>query len=880
MFTPELLFTDAVPPLLRQAPLRTVLVVPGTKSPNEGDRRWLRRALGMNDDVEIVVGTAEQATDDAWLLVVAIGTGVSKVLGSKLPHQIRAGIAQHPVTAVPVVCLPPWSAWRRGPRATLHHARWVGEEVEALFSRPRLLPDLSDVRYKVLHTLDDMREACANIRRAGGPVTWDTETFGACGQPWFRPVCLAFATAAHRVVYLLTEEAITAPGVGEEFGALVREFGHGGADIKYDLKTILGSPFTAEFRDPAGRGGRWFHGPVEHDTKFFAKLLDVSGSGKLDELGWQVGTGGHKGVMAEAMAKAEKALSLLRTAAAKRVPAEWHYEMVPYRKGKRRKQVVTLDRAQTRDELRLSLSEAWVKTRTITDPSTKEKRKCSISEYLGRPELRIPEDWLTAAADWDCPVKRYSYALMDRDVCHRYCAQDVWATVLLRAHLKRRMDRPDAAPMRRVWDSHLSEIPAAVARMEAGGMPFDEPAARGLSVKLGREIAGLEGDIRAALPDGYDEAFNPGSDDQVRRLLFDDLGLNGTKKTNTGKKSVDASVLKELKDAHPMVAKIGKFRELRKLRSTYADGLLSQIREDGRIHGSFNPMGAGTGRWSSSDPNLQNIPTRTDTGKTVKALFNAPPGYVLVQIDYSTLEVRIAALLAECETMRGAFWEDDGSRADFHANAARVASQVAWLDVPWDDADDAERARRRKIAKTIVFGTLFGQGTGGLARSLGISEDEASVVQVALFEGFAGLGKLKARLLRETRKDGYCWTWWQGQRARRRPMAQISSKDDGLRAYGERCSLNTPVQGTGSEFNTASVVGLWRVIDENGLDAQVIGAVHDSTVSLVHEADLDDYVTAAVRVMEGWAWDGVPTPVDVEFGKNWRDLSPYPVKSK
>jgi DNA polymerase-1 len=384
-----------------------------------------------------------------------------------------------------------------------------------------------------------------------------------------------------------------------------------------------------------------------------------------------------------------------------------------------------------------------------------------------------------------------------------------------------------------------------LAKMEEAGIGADREYLEELGESLRDRLATLEAEIYRAA----DGAFNINSTLQLREVLFERLGLPVLKKTPKGAPSTDASVLQKLADEHPVVDHLLKYRALEKLRSTYVDGLIPLIREDGRIHCVFNQTGAATGRLSSERPNMQNIPIRTEEGRTIRRAFVAAPGHEFVVADYSQIELRILAHLSEDPGLLEAFGIGD----DIHtATAARVFGM--------DPADVDPDLRRR--AKTINFGLLYGMEAYGLAQRLEISTEEAQEHMDAYFDQFPQVRAFMDGIVDRARHDGYTTTLL----GRRRYLPELASDNFRIRQAGERMALNAPIQGAAADIIKQAMIELDRHIEREGLAASMLLQVHDELVFEVPEDEVEQAADLVRGVMEGVFELAVPLLVDVATG--------------
>ncbi len=397
-------------------------------------------------------------------------------------------------------------------------------------------------------------------------------------------------------------------------------------------------------------------------------------------------------------------------------------------------------------------------------------------------------------------------------------------------------------------DIELPLVPV-LARMEENGIAVDRAFLEKLGDDLRRRLAELEAGIHEAAG----EVFNINSTLQLRSILFDadKLGLPVVEKTPKGVPSTSASVLEKLSDAHPMVALLLQYRELEKLRSTYVDALLPLIEPDGRVRGRFNQMAAATGRLSQEQPNLQNIPVRSEEGRIIRQAFVATPGHHLLVADYSQIELRILAHLSGDPGLVDAFAND----LDIHtATAARVAG----IDPSEVDVD----ARRR--AKVINFGLLYGMEAYGLAQRLGVSREEATEHIDAYFDRFSEVKAFMRGIVEEARRNGYTTTLL----GRRRYLPELMSGNFRDRQMGERMALNAPIQGAAADIIKKAMIVLDRRLREAGSGAEMLLQIHDELVLEVPDAEAVAVRAMTVETMENIVELRVPLRVDAASGAN------------
>ncbi len=393
------------------------------------------------------------------------------------------------------------------------------------------------------------------------------------------------------------------------------------------------------------------------------------------------------------------------------------------------------------------------------------------------------------------------------------------------------------------------ELPlvAVLARMEETGIGVDREFLESLSDDLRSRLADLEHQIHEAAGG----AFNVNSTLQLREVLYERLELPVLKKTPKGVPSTDASVLEKLREAHPVVDNLLGYRELEKLRSTYVDALLPLIESDGRVRGRFNQMAAATGRLSQEQPNLQNIPVRSEEGRIIRQAFVAAPGHQFLVADYSQIELRILAHLCGDPGLVEAFEND----LDIHtATAARVAG-VSPEDVDPD-------ARRR--AKVINFGLLYGMEAYGLAQRLGIGREEAAAHIEAYFAQFPDVRAFMRGIVDEARATGYTTTLL----GRRRYLPELASSNFRNRQMGERMALNAPIQGSAADIIKKAMVQLERELRAAALDTEMLLQIHDELVLEVPDAEMEVATGLTRSVMEGIVALRVPLKVDIASGHN------------
>lgn len=423
-------------------------------------------------------------------------------------------------------------------------------------------------------------------------------------------------------------------------------------------------------------------------------------------------------------------------------------------------------------------------------------------------------------------------------------------TLALVAPLRDRMARENAT---NVFDGIEMPLVPVLAKMERAGMLVDPDRLHSLSEGLATQIAEVERSIRDL---AGDETFNIGSPMQLSHVLFDVMGLptKGLKKTKRGYYSTNAKVLSDLARDHEIVRLILDWREKSKIKSTYLDTLGPLRRGDGRVHTTYNQTITATGRLSSSDPNLQNIPTRSELGRTVKTAFSAGEGSVFLAVDYSQIELRLLAHLSGDEHLVRAFNEGE----DFHAETAARVFGVPVFEVTPD---------LRSRAKAVNFGIVYGQQAYGLSQSLHISMAEARDMIDRYYEAYPGVRTFLDNVVARAKQTGYAETMY----GRRRHIPELKAKNPQLRGFGERTAMNHPMQGTAADIIKIAMARVSRRLEEEGFAAHMILQVHDE---LDFECPIDEVerLTTMVRdVMEHVVDLRVPLIAEASTGITWAD---------
>ena len=421
------------------------------------------------------------------------------------------------------------------------------------------------------------------------------------------------------------------------------------------------------------------------------------------------------------------------------------------------------------------------------------------------------------------------------------CAEAVWN---LRSVLENELEKNGMTKLYRDIELPLCTV---LYRMEKRGIAIDREQLEEFGTMLAQRIDDCE-----KLIFGYSEGpFNINSTKQLGELLFDKLGLPPVKKTKTGY-STNADVLEKLKSKHPIIPAIMDYRMLTKLKSTYADGLIKEIREDGRIHTTFQNLVTATGRLSSTEPNLQNIPVRTDLGAEVRKMFVSKPGYVLVDADYSQIELRVLAHIARDENMMDAF----NSGLDIHAATASQVFGVSMENVT---------PLQRRHAKAVNFGIVYGISEFSLAEDIGVSRYEAKEYIENYLANYSGVRKYMRDVVDNARECGYTQTMF----ARKRYIPELKSSNFNIRSGAERIALNTPIQGSAADLIKLAMIRVEDALQKHYPVAQLLLQVHDELIVECPEEIASDVAALVSREMEQIAELLVPLMAEAKCGKSW-----------
>ena len=423
------------------------------------------------------------------------------------------------------------------------------------------------------------------------------------------------------------------------------------------------------------------------------------------------------------------------------------------------------------------------------------------------------------------------------------CAEALWQ---LRPVLTGELEKNGMAALYRDMELPLCDV---LYHMEQRGIRIDRNQLEQFGDMLTRRIS----DCEKVIFSYSDGTFNINSPKQLGEVLFDKLGLPPSKKTQKGY-STNAEVLEKLKDKHPIIPAIMDYRMLTKLKSTYADGLLKEIGEDGRVHTTFQNLVTATGRLSSTEPNLQNIPVRTDLGAEIRKMFVPEPGCVLVDADYSQIELRVLAHIADDQAMQKAFCD----RVDIHT---ATASQV--FGIPVEEVTPLQR----RHAKAVNFGIVYGISEFSLAEDIGVSRYEAREYIDNYLANYSGVRSYMKQVVANARESGFTRTLY----GRRRYVPELKSSNFNVRSAAERVTLNTPIQGTAADIIKLAMIRVENALAESFPQAKLLLQVHDELIVECPEEQAEAVAKLVSREMEGVAQLKVPLTAEAHFGKSWYD---------
>jgi len=444
-------------------------------------------------------------------------------------------------------------------------------------------------------------------------------------------------------------------------------------------------------------------------------------------------------------------------------------------------------------------------------------------------------------------AKQLRFDEVDIETAAAYAAED--ADITYRLHQKLWPSLEAEAELARVYTEIERPLIDVLGKMERTGVRVDAEMLSSQSRELAESMAAIKESAYAAAGG----PFNLDSPKQLQEVLYERLALPVRGKTPKGQPSTAESVLQDLAEAYDLPRLVLEYRGLAKLKSTYTDKLPREINpRTGRIHTSYHQAVAATGRLSSSDPNLQNIPIRTPEGRRIRQAFVAPPGHKLIAADYSQIELRIMAHLSGDEGLLRAFHE----RADIHR---ATAAEVFNVEL------DAVTAEQRRSAKAINFGLIYGMSAFGLARQLGIQRGEAQAYVDLYFDRYPGVKRYMEETRQRAREQGYVSTVF----GRRLYLPEINSRNAQRRQYAERSAINAPMQGTAADVIKRAMLEVDRGLADGSIAGKLIMQVHDELVLEVAEAAAGSAASAVAAIMEGAAELSVPLQVDTGIGANW-----------
>lgn len=446
----------------------------------------------------------------------------------------------------------------------------------------------------------------------------------------------------------------------------------------------------------------------------------------------------------------------------------------------------------------------------------------------------------------DYPVSKLATSFLGlsvEDADAAGCAEAVW---LLREPLRAELEKAGETRLYETMELPLCDV---LYRMERRGIAID----RNQLEQFGRMLSQRVADCESLIFSFSGESFNINSPKQLGEVLFEKLGLPPVKKTKTGY-ATNADVLEKLKSKHPIIPAIMDYRMLTKLKSTYADGLMKEIREDGRIHTTFQNLVTATGRLSSTEPNLQNIPVRTDLGAEIRKMFVPKPGCVLVDADYSQIELRVLAHIADDQTMQQAFCSGE----DIHTT---TAAQVFGVE------KEAVTPLQRRHAKAVNFGIVYGISEFSLAEDIGVSRYEARAYIDQYLATYHGVRDYMKKVVSDAREQGYTETLY----GRRRYIPELKSSNFNVRQGAERIALNTPIQGTAADLIKLAMIRVEKALEENFPEAELLLQVHDELIVECPEEIAPQVAELVSREMEQVAALSVPLTAEAKYGKSWYD---------
>jgi DNA polymerase-1 len=476
-----------------------------------------------------------------------------------------------------------------------------------------------------------------------------------------------------------------------------------------------------------------------------------------------------------------------------------------------------------------------------------------VAGYMVNPALRSQtlDDVVSTRFGGELPPKPLNPETgAEETACARRAAGEAMTALLVRSVLQSDLDE---GGLTNLFSEVEMPLVPVLARMELAGIELDLDALAAMSGEFGETLTGLESRIYELV--GHE--FNIGSPKQLEQILFTELALPATKRTRTGF-STDASVLDELRDKHEVIGLILEHRQVSKLKSTYVDALPTLVDSERRLHTTYQQAVAATGRLSSTDPNLQNIPIRTAMGRRIRRAFVAPSGKLLFGADYSQQELRILAHVSG----------DPGLRADFDAHSdihLAAAARVLGL------APEAVGPKERSVAKMINYGIAYGLSDFGLAERLKIPREEAQRFISDYFAAYEGIRRYTVEMKILARDQGFVSTLL----GRRRYLPELTARNGALRAAGERMAINMPIQGTAADGMKIAMVRVDAALRARALRSRMLLQVHDELVFETDEDELPELATLVREIMEGALPLDIPLEVDLKVGQNWEQMDRY-----
>jgi len=444
--------------------------------------------------------------------------------------------------------------------------------------------------------------------------------------------------------------------------------------------------------------------------------------------------------------------------------------------------------------------------------------------------------------------KRSSLSLLEVDQVADYACGKVNILWSLKESLENELRKQDL--WRLFTDVEMALVSVLVA-MESNGILLDTALLREMSRELGQQLLTLEKQIYSSV--GHQ--FNINSPQQLGKVLFEELRLPQSRRTKTGY-STEASVMEALRGVHPVIEFILEYRQLSKLKSTYVDALPALINpRTGRVHTNFNQTGTATGRLSSSDPNLQNIPIRSEMGNRIRKSIIAPPGAYLLSADYSQIDLRVLAHLSQDTALIAAFAQDE----DIHAT---TASKIFGIPI------DKVTPEMRRNAKTVNFGVVYGMSDYGLEQATNLSREEAAQFIALYFEKYPGVKEYLEATKEQARKLGYVQTVL----GRRRFLPEINSANRMVREAAERMAINAPVQGSSADIIKIAMINLHREMEKRNLESKMLLQIHDDLLFEVPEAEMEKMKSLVAELMPGAVKLRVPVKIDIKLGRNWGEM--------